>query len=94
MPESAIHEAIADNKVTGFAMMKLMNSIQVLLVVAYFVPMPGQLLFGLIPSYWPMKIVWLAAEGRPYGWYLAAGFAVNVISVGLLMRYFDRIVHR
>lgn len=86
--------SFADNKVTGFAMMKLMNAVQILPVVAYFVPPPAQLLFGIVPAYWPMKIVWLAADGRPYGVYLAAGLVVNVATVGLLLRRFDRVVHR
>lgn len=86
--------SFADNKVTGFAMMKLMNAVQLLPVVAYFVPMPAQLLFGVIPSYWPMKMVWQAADGLPYAPYLIAGLAVNVVAVGLLMRRFERIVHR
>jgi len=86
--------SFADNKVTGFAMMKLMNAIQILPLLAYFVPPPAQLLFGVIPSYWPMKIVWQAAAGLSYIPYLLAGLAVNVIAVGLLARRFDRIVHR
>ncbi len=86
--------SFADNKVTGFALMKLMNAIQVLPLVAWFVPQPAQLGFGLIPSYWPMKIVWQAADGLPYAPYLAAGLAVNVLAVGLLVRRFERIVHR
>lgn len=86
--------SFADNKVTGFAMMKLMNAVQIFPVAAFFVSMPMQLLAGCIPSYWPMKVVWLAAEGRSYGVYLAVGLSVNVAAVGLLMQRFDRIVHR
>ena len=56
--------------------------------------MPTQLFFGILPVYWPMKMVWLAAEGRPYGVYLAAGLVVNLVAVGLLMKRFDRVVHR
>ncbi|MGD8328487.1 MAG: hypothetical protein PVJ49_03570 [Acidobacteriota bacterium] len=63
-------------------------------MIAYFVPMPWQLLFGAFPSYWPMKMVWLAAAGEPWGAYLAVGLAVNVAAVGLLVRRFDRFVHR
>jgi fluoroquinolone transport system permease protein len=86
--------SFADNKVTGFALMKLMSAVQILPLVAYFVPMPGQLALGLIPSYWPMKMVWQAADGLPWGPYAVAGLAVNIVAVGLLMRRFDRIVHR
>ena len=59
--------SFADNKVTGFAMMKMINAVQVLPLVAYFVPMPLQLLVGFLPTYWPMKMIWLAADGEPYG---------------------------
>ncbi len=86
--------AFADNKVTGFAMVKLMNAVQILPLAAFFVEQPAQLAFGLIPTYWPMKIIWLAAEGQPYGPYLVAGLVVNVAAVGLLLRRFDRVVHR
>lgn len=86
--------SFAENKVTGFAMMKLMNAVQILPVVGYFMPMPAQLLIGVLPSYWPMKVVWLAAAGRPYGAYVAAGLVVNAIAVAALMKRFDRVVHR
>jgi fluoroquinolone transport system permease protein len=86
--------SFADNKVTGFAMMKLMNAVQILPLLAYFVPPPAQFLFGLIPSYWPMKMVWQSAAGLSYGPYLVSGLAVNIAAVGLLVRRFDRIVHR
>ncbi len=86
--------SFADNKVTGFALMKLMNAIQVLPLAAYFVPQPAQWLFGVVPSYWPMKMVWQAADGLPYAPYLVVGLAVNVVAVGLLLHRFDRVVHR
>ena len=54
----------------------------------------GQLAFGLIPTYWPMKMIWLAAGHQPYGAYLVAGLIVNMAAVGLLLRRFDRIVYR
>jgi len=55
--------SFADNKVTDIAPMKLMNAAQMLPVVAYFLPMPGQLLIGALPSDWPMKVLWLPAAG-------------------------------
>ena len=75
--------SFADNKVTGFAMVKLMQAVQILPLVAFFVAPPAQLAFGLLPTYWPMKIIWLAADGQPYGLYLVVGLVVNVAAVGL-----------
>jgi len=72
----------------------LINAVQILPLVAYSVPMPAQLLFGLIPSYWPMKMVWQAADGLPYAPYLVAGLAVNLVAVGLSVHRFERIAHR
>ena len=86
--------SFADNKVSGFAMVKLMNAVQILPLAAFFVEQPAQLAFGLIPTYWPMKMIWLAADHQPYGAYLVTGMVVNVAAVGLLLRRFDRVVHR
>ena len=86
--------SFADNKVTGFAIMKLVNAVQVIPLLAYFVPMPWQLLVGINPSYWPMKVVWLAADGRAYAAYLVVGLAVNAVVVWLLARHFSRVLHR
>jgi hypothetical protein len=32
-------------------------------ILAYFLPIPGQLLIGALPSDWPMKVLWLPAAG-------------------------------
>ncbi len=84
----------ADNKVTGFATMKVLNAVQILPLVAYFVPEPRQYLMGFWPTYWPMKIVWLAAEGRPYALPLMIGLVINSLALGLLLWRFRKIVHR
>jgi len=94
-PFTALYLAsFADNKVTGFAMAKLIGNVQILPAIGYFLPMPWQLLVGLFPWYWPMKIVWLAADGQPWAPYFVAGLGVNLVAVGLLLRRFDRFVHR
>ena len=82
----------ADNKVTGFAIMKLLNALQILPLLAYFVREPWQYLAGLWPGYWPMKIVWLAAAGEAITWQLRVGLAVNIAAVGLLLMRYRRVV--
>ena len=84
----------ADNKVSGFAIAKLLSAVSNFALVAWFIPMPWQLLTGGLPSYWPMKVVWQASVGAPWEPYAAGGLAVNAVAIsGLLIRYraaFDR----
>ena len=71
----------APNKVAGFAIVKVMNSVNLLPVVAYFVPRPLQFIAGLFPTYWPMRALWSAAAGDSYGAYLLLG----IVSVRALI---------
>ncbi len=80
----------AENKVSGFALTKLVTAVSNFALVAWFVPMPWQLSAGCLPSYWPMKIVWQAAAGEPWRSYAVAGLFVNGVAVGLLLRRFRR----
>lgn len=75
--------AYADNKVSGLALAKLMSAVSNLALVAWFVPMPWQLVAGVLPSYWPMKVVWQAAAGDPWAAVAAAGLCINVIAIAL-----------
>jgi fluoroquinolone transport system permease protein len=78
----------ADNKVSGLAIAKLVSAASNLALVAWFLPTPWQLLAGVLPSYWPMKVVWQAAIGAAWEPYAAAGLVVNVLAIALLlMRY-------
>ena len=80
----------AENKVSGLALVKVLNSLNVLPVVAYFVEMPWQLAAGVIPAYWPMKALWSAAAGQGYLHIAVAGFGVNVTALLLLARRLNR----
>jgi fluoroquinolone transport system permease protein len=84
----------ADNKVSAFAIAKLASAVSNLALVAWFIPMPWQLLAGGLPSYWPMKVVWQSAIGAAWEPYAAAGLVVNVLAITVLrVRYgaaFDR----
>jgi fluoroquinolone transport system permease protein len=80
----------APNKVAGFAVMKVLNSINLLPIVAFFLPVPLQYTFGILPPYWPMRALWSASAGEPYGWYLVVGAASGTIAVVAAARLFER----
>lgn len=86
--------AFAENKVSGFALMKLYGAVTDLPLFAWFVPEPWQWLAGLIPPYWPMKVVWQAAAGAPWVPFALAGLAVNAAAVALFARRFRRVLTR
>jgi fluoroquinolone transport system permease protein len=86
--------AFAENKVAGLTMVKMLNGITLLPLVAYFIQSDLQVLAGAIPTYWPLKIFWLAGSGQSYWGYVVAGLAVNVLALWLLMRRFDRLLHQ
>ncbi len=85
----------AANKVGGFALMKTLGSVFFIPAAAYFIPSGWQLLAGVVPTYWPLKAFWLAAEGSQTWWlYLVAGFAVNLAMLAVLLRRFNRNIYR
>ena len=65
-PGAALFLAVfAENKITGLAFTKVLNAIGLIPVLAYFIQSDWQLLAGVLPAYWPMKVVWLAAAAAP-----------------------------
>ena len=57
----------APNKVAGFAVVKVLNAVNLLPIVAYFVPRPIQFAAGVFPTCWPMRALWSAAIGESFG---------------------------
>lgn len=80
----------APNKVAGFAAMKILNSVNLLPIAAFFVPTPLQYAAGILPPYWPMRALWSAAAGEPFGWYLVIGAASGLIAIAIASRLFER----
>jgi fluoroquinolone transport system permease protein len=80
--------SFAENKVAGFALVKIINLVNVLPIGAYFLDLPWQLVGGLVPGFWPMKMLWLATAGEGYHGYGLAGLVVNVVVLWLLLRRF------
>ena len=59
-------------------------------VVAFFLPMPVQLIAGILPPYWPMRALWSAALGEPWLGWLAVGALWGASAVLLALRLFER----
>jgi hypothetical protein len=86
--------AFAENKVAGFALMKLANGVTMLPIVAYFFDeSPWQIAAGIAPTYWPLKAYWQAAAGEPWLIYLAVGVVVNALTIAWLLRRFRRALY-
>jgi fluoroquinolone transport system permease protein len=85
--------SFVSNKVAGFNMIKFANGLLMLPIAAYFLPMPLQLVSGLIPHYWGMKVLWLALEHQPYGGYALTGVVHSLGLLAFFLRQFRRSVH-
>jgi fluoroquinolone transport system permease protein len=84
------------NKVQAFAAGKLAGN--VLLVVplfAFFVDSGWELAFGILPTYWPLKVYWTLEAGTGSVWvYAVAGILYQAAVIALLVRRFGRVMHR
>ncbi|CAN5624003.1 fluoroquinolones efflux ABC transporter permease [soil metagenome] len=79
---------LANNKVEGLALGKAFGIFLLGPLAAYFVVPNWQLLLGILPTYWPAKAFWVAAEGGNYWPYFLIGLAYNLALVILLLRRF------
>lgn len=87
--------AVSTNKVQGFAITKGVGSLFIIPLIAYFVPLPWQWLFGLVPTFWPPKLYWLLDAGEPGAWLIfAVGMAYQLALLVLLVDRFDQVMHR
>jgi fluoroquinolone transport system permease protein len=80
----------APNKVAGFAVVKVMNAVNLLPAVAYFVPRPLQFVAGIFPTYWPMRALWSAAANESFGAYLLIGIVASGLALVVAAWLFDR----
>jgi fluoroquinolone transport system permease protein len=87
--------AIAQNKVQGFALMKLTGFIFIAPVIAYFVPSTWELVFGIVPTYWPMKVYWLLYEGAAVVWpYVVVAVVYQLLVTVYFARRFYKVLHQ
>lgn len=84
------YSALADNKVEGFALLKITGVVGLIPIAAWFVPEPWQYIFGLFPPYWAAKALWIAeAGGSSWPLALVAGVVASAVALRLLMRRFN-----
>ena len=87
--------AFAKNKVQGFALMKMGAGIIYPPLIAYFIPSGIQILFGLVPTYWPVKLFWMLHAGESGYWiYIVLGLIYQFALIALLMKRFNRVMHK
>ena len=80
----------APNKVAGFAVVKVLNSINLIPIASFFVPLPFQYAAGILPGYWPMRALWSAVTGDSYGLHLVVGAVASVLAISATAALFDR----
>lgn len=87
--------AFATNKVQGFALMKGAGVLTWPPILAWFVPFPWQVAFGIDPLYWPLKLFWMLEAGEPRVWlYFIAGLSYQSLLIAILLRRFKRVISR
>ncbi len=87
--------SIAQNKVQGFALMKLSGFVLFLPLFAYFTDSGWELVFGLIPTYWPMKVYWMYEAGQSGAWpYVIMAIIYQSFVTWLFTRRFHKILHQ
>jgi fluoroquinolone transport system permease protein len=79
--------SIAENKVQGFALMKASGVILMPPIFAFFIESKWELAFGLLPTYWPLKVYWLFEAGQTNVWPYVL---VSLLYLGGLTWFFTR----
>jgi len=83
------------NKVQGFALVKASGMVFFSPFLAYFVDSSWELLFGIIPTYWCLKLYWLFDAGVHNVWgYVVAGLMAQGIVLYLLIWRFNVMIGR
>lgn len=81
--------SLAANRVQAFGMLKVISTVNVLPLIAFFVPVPWQYILGLFPPYWVAKATWEAAAGNPYWFYFIPGLILYGIYLYVLVNRFQ-----
>ncbi|HCR71565.1 MAG TPA: hypothetical protein DIW23_08990 [Anaerolineae bacterium] len=87
--------SFAENKIQGFALMKLMGVFLLAPIFAYFMTSNWELLFGLLPTYWPLKVYWMLSAGETNVWlYVAIAVIYQLLVTVLFAKRFYKVLHQ
>jgi fluoroquinolone transport system permease protein len=82
---------VASNKVEGFALAKVVNTITFPPILAWFFPGVWNWLFGVLPTWWPMKAMWMMADQPVIAWLVVAlGIVSQLLWIALFWRWLQR----
>lgn len=82
--------AIARDKVQGMVVMKGLNVFSIIPIIAYFIEEPFQWIFGVVPLYWPYKILWMGLEGRDLFIPTIIGILLHIFFILVLVKRFKQ----
>jgi fluoroquinolone transport system permease protein len=87
--------SFAQNKIQGFALMKLTGIVLLAPVFAYFVTSNWELAFGLLPTYWPLKVYWMLSAGEANVWlYVIVAVVYQSLITAYFARRFYKVLHQ
>lgn len=87
--------SFSKNKVQGFALMKGSGFLFFGPLLAFFVEEPLQFLFGLIPTYWSIKLyIEMNAGGDRAVIFFAIGLIYFALLIWVLMKRFNKMLHQ
>lgn len=82
--------ALAGNKVQGLALLKVVNVIGLLPILAFFLEDPWRYVAVILPTAWPVLGYWHALEGKDYVLDCAGGVVFMSLLIAALHRLFER----
>ncbi len=86
-----IMSCFARNKLQGFVLMRISNVLLLIPMLAWFFPEFGPLL-AVFPAFWPMKSLWLAAEGNSDLICFVVGVVFHLALIAWLYRRFQAVL--
>jgi fluoroquinolone transport system permease protein len=87
-----VMSSLGRNKIEGLAVMRVIGlAVFTVPMIPFFIlDSPWQLVFGLLPAYWPVRAFWSAFDGGTYWPYVAVGVLYNAALAGALLRVVTR----
>jgi fluoroquinolone transport system permease protein len=90
-----IFAVLAENKVQGFAIQKMLGTVLAIPLLAYFIDSRWEFVFYVVPTFWPIRAFWEGAAGGANFWlYVAGALIYHVVLIAVLLKLFDRKMHK